>query len=559
MSKRIAKTRLGIFLNAGLVFVAILLCLPFSRSSASVSLPQGKGGEVIAKPTPTPAPKKTPTSNRARPVSGRSNTGVDELAFWETIKNSTDPEDFKAYLEQYPKGKFATLAKNRLKNLENKNGSTDSSSSNPNSATPSTTNPATTNPGPPTSGATIPSTANSAVPPGETKEDAPRHYAKGQEYYKYDFEAAEKEFGIASRLDPRNAEYHFWFGLVLRYECKYVQAEPELKEAVRTPTNPSYYLYLAVVLERNQKHDEAEAALRDAIRPDPKYTSAVVDLARLLAKHGKWHDADKTYREFIQLRPDDGHYFYGYLLADYGRYAEAELEFREAIRAKPNWVNHYALGSFLAVEKKWSEAESELREGLRIYGLTSTYVAIWNELAKLFEDQGKLAEADKIYQEGLRSFPHEIGMRSEYGKWLIRQERWTDSEASYREAIRLSTSPVADYFAGLGDALKGQNRFSEAESEYRKALHLDPRDVRAYRGLSDLLEKLNRSAEIEPAYRAMIKVGCESAPAHVDYADYLARQKRWNEAAAEYKTALELDPKNTEYSEKLKAVAAQKK
>lgn len=492
---------------------------------------------------------------------------MDELAFWETIKNSTDPEDFKAYLEQYPKGKFAALAKNRLRALENKNGSTDSSSAKPNPGNSNSTIPSTDNPATSNSGAANAGSANSSptrasdivVPAGETKEDAPKHFEKGKEYYTYDFEAAEKEYGIASRLDPSNPDYHFWFGLVLKYECKFAQAEPELKEAVRTPTNPSYYLYLAQVLERNKKYDEAEAALRDAVRPDPKYTSAVADLARLLAKHGKWNEADKTYREYIQLNPD-GHLYYGYLLADYGRYAEAELEFREAIRAEPSWGNHYFLGRFLAMEKKWFEAESELRESLRLYGLTSTYVAVWNELAKLFEDQGKLAEADKVYQEGLRSFPQAIQMRSEYGNWLMRQKRWTDSEASYREALRLSKSPVADYFAGLGDALKGQNRFSEAEGEYRKALHLDPRNVRAHRGLADVLEKQNRSSEIEPAYRAMIKAGCDFAPAHADYGDYFARQKRWKEAEAEYKTALELDPKNTDYPEKIKtAVAAQKK
>jgi Flp pilus assembly protein TadD len=36
-----------------------------------------------------------------------------ELSYWETIKNSTNPEDFKGYLEKYPDGQFATLAKSR--------------------------------------------------------------------------------------------------------------------------------------------------------------------------------------------------------------------------------------------------------------------------------------------------------------------------------------------------------------------------------------------------------------------------------------------------------------
>ncbi|HVS81849.1 MAG TPA: caspase domain-containing protein [Pyrinomonadaceae bacterium] len=41
-----------------------------------------------------------------------------ELSYWDSIKSSTNADDFKAYLEKYPGGQFATLAKNRIKNLE---------------------------------------------------------------------------------------------------------------------------------------------------------------------------------------------------------------------------------------------------------------------------------------------------------------------------------------------------------------------------------------------------------------------------------------------------------
>ncbi|MEK6334623.1 MAG: tetratricopeptide repeat protein [Acidobacteriota bacterium] len=36
-----------------------------------------------------------------------------ELSYWETIKNSNNPDDFKAYLDKYPDGQFASLAKSR--------------------------------------------------------------------------------------------------------------------------------------------------------------------------------------------------------------------------------------------------------------------------------------------------------------------------------------------------------------------------------------------------------------------------------------------------------------
>ena len=41
-----------------------------------------------------------------------------ESLFWESIKDSTDPEMFEAYLEKYPKGTFAALAKLRIEQIE---------------------------------------------------------------------------------------------------------------------------------------------------------------------------------------------------------------------------------------------------------------------------------------------------------------------------------------------------------------------------------------------------------------------------------------------------------
>jgi hypothetical protein len=40
-----------------------------------------------------------------------------ELAFWDAIKDSKNPDEFKAYLDTYPKGKFVALARVRMNAL----------------------------------------------------------------------------------------------------------------------------------------------------------------------------------------------------------------------------------------------------------------------------------------------------------------------------------------------------------------------------------------------------------------------------------------------------------
>ncbi|MGF7161586.1 class 3 adenylate cyclase [Rhodoligotrophos appendicifer] len=43
-----------------------------------------------------------------------ANDAAFEISFWDSIKESTDPSEFEAYLEKYPEGEFSALAKSRL-------------------------------------------------------------------------------------------------------------------------------------------------------------------------------------------------------------------------------------------------------------------------------------------------------------------------------------------------------------------------------------------------------------------------------------------------------------
>ncbi len=75
-----------------------------------------QGGEFVfvaalekkGKPTVQPGP----TVSKAQ-----ASTYEMELEFWQTIKNSKDPDEFKVYLAEFPDGKFAGLAKIKIRKL----------------------------------------------------------------------------------------------------------------------------------------------------------------------------------------------------------------------------------------------------------------------------------------------------------------------------------------------------------------------------------------------------------------------------------------------------------
>src|SRR5689334_7877226 len=178
MKKRVVLKRSS--LAIALVITAIALS-PFSSGmlSAFLAPPQGKGGTI--KPAPTPAtptsktttPKKNTTPARASrtnaPKNGNSADAV-ELAFWNSIKESADPEDFRAYLKKYPNGQFVDPANNRIRTLETAKASpvaTPTPTEQPKS-TSATTNDA--------------KAGQPAVvaPPAETKADAPNHFERAK-------------------------------------------------------------------------------------------------------------------------------------------------------------------------------------------------------------------------------------------------------------------------------------------------------------------------------------------------------------------------------------------
>ena len=121
--------RIARFIALLLIAISLLLAHTPASLIAGASAAQDPNATLPTpkKTTPKTTPKKSvPSARTVRKSttrtgggnSGAANASSDEIAFWNSIKDSRDPEDFRAYLEQYPNGKFAALAKNRLKTLE---------------------------------------------------------------------------------------------------------------------------------------------------------------------------------------------------------------------------------------------------------------------------------------------------------------------------------------------------------------------------------------------------------------------------------------------------------
>lgn len=82
-------------------------------------------GRLIYFVPPVEQPKTAP---QTPPASSTLSPDVQvEIAYWESIKDSEDPKLFQAYLDQYPNGRFASLAKPMLERAKSKLASRETS------------------------------------------------------------------------------------------------------------------------------------------------------------------------------------------------------------------------------------------------------------------------------------------------------------------------------------------------------------------------------------------------------------------------------------------------
>ena len=89
---------------------------------------------ILDTPLPVPIelepvfdPKTEATLSKLTPATGIEKIDSVEMAFWDSIRSSTNPKEFAAYLKRYPKGQFAELAEIKLEQLTSDQGLTSGS------------------------------------------------------------------------------------------------------------------------------------------------------------------------------------------------------------------------------------------------------------------------------------------------------------------------------------------------------------------------------------------------------------------------------------------------
>ncbi len=285
-------------------------------------------------------------------------------------------------------------------------------------------------------------------------------------------------------------------------------AETICREAIERNTGDiNMWGLLGAVLIKMRRLQEAEQALRETIRLAPTFAKPHEDLGFALLEQERYEEAAAVLQEAVRLDPrlDQAQFNLGKALAQLGRGADADAAFE---------------ASFALAPRRRQLAEA----------------------ARLHRD-GKLDQAEKIYQQILQDDPHNVDALRMTAMAAATRQRYDDAERLLRRAVELAPDFLTAVI-DLGRILKEQNRFEEAiecfkkaidvnpanphthfllasvyapaglnqaaAEEYQRTLELSPRHPGALLGLGNALKTIGRQEEAIKAYQDCIRAAPDS-------------------------------------------------
>ncbi len=251
-----------------------------------------------------------------------------------------------------------------------------------------------------------------------------------------DYDAAIQEEQLALKLDPDSYGARRILGQIYTNQKKTEEAVTILREA--SAINPESYAAhrnLGIALTSAGKTDEAILALKKAAQLKPDRSEAHVKLSALELKREHYKEAITEAKKAIKLdvsNPEAHLALANALLASGEKIASIEY-YEEALQA--NWSKRYrnpltaanaysGLGWAFSInkadKKKIDEAISYQRQAIKIF---PPFGPAYVRLAELLGLEGKLKEADSIYQSSIKLSQEDAGVSVAYAKFLAKTGR----------------------------------------------------------------------------------------------------------------------------------------
>lgn len=165
------------------------------------------------------------------------------------------------------------------------------------------------------------------------------------------------------------------------------------------------------------------------------------------------------------------------------------------------------------------------------------------QIASTLHNQGKLPEADRLYQFILAVMPTHYNSLFRLGTLRARSNQINDAVHLLSQAVAAKPDS-ADALGGLGVALSALDRDDEAIACYQKALSINPKHAVVLSALGTVLHKRGRTDQAIEHFQRVIAISPDNTQAHITLANILHGLDRLGEAMIHYSKVLAAEPRN---------------
>jgi len=295
-----------------------------------------------------------------------------------------------------------------------------------------------------------------------------------------------------------------------------------------------------------QKHEyaNAEPLLRKAVATDPNSYVAWFDLGFADNGLGKLNESIAAYRKSVAAKTDvfESNLNLGIQLAKAGQ-PDAEQFLRAATKLTP--TSHVAEGR----ERAWLSLAHVLEakqpaDALAAYHEAATLQPKDPEphlaAAQLLEKQEKFSDAEGEYKQALALDPSSDALTG-LANLYMRGRRFPEAEEYLRKVVAAQPEGAAAHIQ-LGRVLAAEGKDEAAVSALETGTKLAPADVSVQRDLADLYAAVGKNDQAEATYRTLVAGHPNDAELRRGLGQSLLRQKKFTDAQQEFLTAVKLKP-----------------
>ncbi len=297
-------------------------------------------------------------------------------------------------------------------------------------------------------------------------------------------------------------------------------------------------LDLAFILARHGRLNEALALYQRILAAQPDHLMALCGLSDALQRSGQPQDAASAIAKAEADVSARAHFHLATTLCHLGRHEAAAAHYREAVALEPDWAEaRHNLGVALQALGRYEEA---LPHHEKAAALNPKLVDAQASLGKLHRIRGRPENAVEHYRSALALKPDDADLLSDLAGVLLKLGRADEAQNCCRRALAIAPGHAAAHF-NLAVILQETDDPTGAVEHYQRTLALRPDFAEAQNNLGNALQRLGRFTDAASAYEKAFLLKPDYADAHANLGKALQLLGRDDDALAQFEAALGID------------------